>query len=509
MSTSVSARANILAHFRAVATERVGRIEAGWLDLVDPARRPPADLATRVRRELHTLKGDARLAGVREVDLLCHALEDVLALAEARGFAVTESIEAMMIMGLRFLAMLVLNAGGAIAGVDLPGFIEQLEAVLTEERSSEAPARRAEAATGPRATAPARDVLAEATRERLGATALSVFVEHLNAQGPSRERLHVAWRELRDLVAAVSAVPLAPRLGRHVHAAKELARGLGKPARVELACGDQTVRPEVAEALDVAALHLLRNAIEHGLEPADERRRANKSPTATIRLGVFDRGGVTEITVSDDGGGIDWERVRQTARDRGLLPADAAERAAEADLAALLFIPGFSTAQAVTDLSGRGVGLDAVRAALAEHGGAVELRAGRGRGTTAAVRVPRFSTRVPVHTFRPPGAPVPFAVLATWTPSREGSVPETPAVDVLAALGLRRDRRGEEAEGHGHVRFERGASRVDVVATGRVEAASTAERICPTAPEDLAEVIRIDGVEGVLVRPECLLPRRS
>jgi two-component system, chemotaxis family, sensor kinase CheA len=134
--------------------------------------------------------------------------------------------------------------------------------------------------------------------------------------------------------------------------------------------------------------HLVRNAIGHGIETAAERVAAGKRPQGTLRLAAYHQGNQVVIEVSDDGAGIDAEKVRQRALSLGLLQPEQAARLSETDTLELILQPGFTTAKEVTELSGRGVGLDVVQSVLTRLKGTVQIETARGRGTTFRLRLP-------------------------------------------------------------------------------------------------------------------------
>jgi two-component system chemotaxis sensor kinase CheA len=140
-------------------------------------------------------------------------------------------------------------------------------------------------------------------------------------------------------------------------------------------------------------VHLLRNALDHGVEDAAVRAAAGKPTVATIDLRAFREGEHVIVEVTDDGAGIDVEKIKQVAKDRNLAAADDLAVMSDEQALELVFLPGFSTAKAVTELSGRGVGMDAVRTAVGRLGGQVDIRSAMGKGTTVRVTLP-FSVLV-------------------------------------------------------------------------------------------------------------------
>jgi two-component system chemotaxis sensor kinase CheA len=144
----------------------------------------------------------------------------------------------------------------------------------------------------------------------------------------------------------------------------------------------------VIESLADPLIHILRNSLDHGLETPDVRVASGKPPQGVLRVAARQEGDRVVLTISDDGAGIDTERVRAKAVERGLIPADRASSLSDVEAVQLVFLPGFSTAESISDLSGRGVGMDVVRTAVERINGQVELESERGRGTTVRLTLP-------------------------------------------------------------------------------------------------------------------------
>jgi chemotaxis protein histidine kinase CheA len=174
-------------------------------------------------------------------------------------------------------------------------------------------------------------------------------------------------------------------LARH---ARELARSLGREIAVEIAGDETRLDRTIAADIEEALLHLVRNAVDHGVEPPAARLAAGKPPAGTIRIEASSRGARVRLAIADDGGGIDTAAVIAAAASRGLVDGAKASSLAPEEVYRLIFTPGFSTRREVTEVSGRGVGLDAVAAAVARLGGDVTLASTPGAGTTATVEVP-------------------------------------------------------------------------------------------------------------------------
>jgi two-component system, chemotaxis family, sensor histidine kinase and response regulator WspE len=169
---------------------------------------------------------------------------------------------------------------------------------------------------------------------------------------------------------------------------RDMARTLVKSATLVL-LGEQTeVDRDILEKLESPLSHLVRNALDHGIEPSEDRTRAGKPATGTIHLEARHRAGMLLVTIADDGGGVDLGRLRRKIVDRGLNSAEMVARMTEGELLEFLFLPGFTTTSAVTEFSGRGVGLDVVQDTVRKAGGSVRVTTQPGRGTTFHLQLP-------------------------------------------------------------------------------------------------------------------------
>jgi two-component system chemotaxis sensor kinase CheA len=170
--------------------------------------------------------------------------------------------------------------------------------------------------------------------------------------------------------------------------AREVARRVGVKVEVEIRHAEIELDRSILDRLSDPLVHLLRNAVDHGIEPPDARRAAGKSETGRVVIDARREKDSIRIAVADDGGGIDLEAVRDRAVEAGVLLSDLAEDLPAEDVAALVFHPGLSTCDQVSEISGRGVGMDAVRATIESLGGHVELETRAGLGTTTTLVVP-------------------------------------------------------------------------------------------------------------------------
>jgi two-component system chemotaxis sensor kinase CheA len=195
-------------------------------------------------------------------------------------------------------------------------------------------------------------------------------------------------RELQDAVMDMRLLPASYLFRKFPRMVRDLARELGKEVELRLEGEETEIDKAVMEAVGEPMVHLVRNAIDHGLEPVEERLAQGKEARGTITLRALREGSKMLLEVEDDGRGIDVERVREKAVSVGLVSAEEATTLTEEQLIEFLFAPGFSTTEEVTEVSGRGVGMDAVRAVVHSLGGSVKIKTTPGSGTRVRMELP-------------------------------------------------------------------------------------------------------------------------
>lgn len=203
---------------------------------------------------------------------------------------------------------------------------------------------------------------------------------------PSAADIRRRFAELEERLTGLRMVPLGATLERAARAGRTVARAAGKAVEFETAGGDVRLDKSLADRVAEPLLHLLRNAVDHGIESAEERRAAGKDARGRVRIEAFSEGSRVVLRVSDDGRGVDSGLVARAAVERGLVAPGA--RVSDEQALRLIFRPGFSTAARASLVSGRGVGLEVVEHAVEAAGGEVRVRSVRGRGTTFELRLP-------------------------------------------------------------------------------------------------------------------------
>ncbi len=226
-------------------------------------------------------------------------------------------------------------------------------------------------------------VITQSMLSQLGSQVEGAAAEKLREGLTQLER---NMRELQESVMRVRMLPINVVFSRFPRMVRDLAQRLGKQIELKLT-GEQTeLDKTVLEKIGDPLVHLVRNSIDHGIEQPEARIAAGKPAAGTVHLDACHRGGNIAVEVSDDGGGLDRDRILQKARDRGLVGPD--DVLSDQQVYELIFLPGFSTAEKTTDLSGRGVGMDVVRRNVNELGGSIGLQSEPGKGSKCVITLP-------------------------------------------------------------------------------------------------------------------------
>jgi two-component system chemotaxis sensor kinase CheA len=176
---------------------------------------------------------------------------------------------------------------------------------------------------------------------------------------------------------------------------RDLALSCGKDVRLEMEGQDTELDRTIIEAIKDPLTHLVRNCIDHGVEPPEVRKQVGKPARGALKLRAFHEGGQVNIEITDDGAGLNAERIRQKAVERGLVSAQQSARMSDRDVFNMIFLPGFSTAEKVTNVSGRGVGMDVVKTNVEKIGGTVDVQSTGGKGTTVKIKIPLTLAIIP------------------------------------------------------------------------------------------------------------------
>jgi len=421
-------------------------------------REPSArDRIAAVFRTIHTIKGTAGFLGLPRLEALAHAGESVLSLLRDGDIDLTPSTTSAllsMVDGVR--AMLkCLEASGNEGNETYASVIEILKAICERPATSDAPAPLLgeillkagavdpvdlDAAIEQQKDDPRKigeillarnsvkpealvDALRAQTDAHAGVSDSSIRVDVglldklMNLVGElvlarnqilqfgaqrkdaafvsTSQRLNLITTELQAGVMRTRMQPIANVWNRLPRVVRDLSVACGKQVRLELEGKETELDRTIIEAIKDPLTHIVRNAIDHGIETSSVRLAAGKSATGVLHLRAFHEGGQVNIEISDDGGGIDPDKVRKKAVQNGLVTADRALHMGDRELLRFIFMPGFSTADRVSNLSGRGVGMDVVRTNIEKIGGTVEVQSQLGHGASIKIKIPLTLAIIP------------------------------------------------------------------------------------------------------------------
>ncbi len=445
MPTKEERRAALIRKFKEVAAERIVRLSQRWLQL----EQAPGDseAADELFRELHTLKGEAKTVGFADIAMVSHMLESLLFKLRDLRFVVPRATSDVVLQTTDALAALLRRTVDG-PQVDLELVVRNIDGALgggapAAAAPSQSPAPAPVAAPAPRApvqqpqpSAPRAAVtvqrpekfgaeenlrvradriagISEVAGELLveqGKVGLSVrrAIERLEAVEPFLKEGHpgaslraelagleeavyqlgLNVAELDRTVRELRLVPVSLLLMPYIRMVRDLAAQQDKEAVLVIEGSEVEADKRVLEVLDEPVLHLLRNCVDHGLEAPAEREARGKPRQGTVKVVVRYVGGALALTVSDDGAGLDVALVRAKAVEKGLITKANADALTDEAVRELVFLPGFSTRDEATQLSGRGVGMDVVKRRVEQLGGQVKLSSTRGEGIAVEMVVP-------------------------------------------------------------------------------------------------------------------------
>jgi len=215
------------------------------------------------------------------------------------------------------------------------------------------------------------------------------------------QRMNLIATELQTQVMKTRMQPIGNVWNKFPRTVRDLALNCGKEVHLEMEGQSTELDRTIIEAIKDPLTHLVRNSLDHGIEAPDLRKQLGKDPCGRLKLRAFhEGGGQVNIEVSDDGAGSNVDRIRKSALERGVITNQQGARMSDRDIFNLIFLPGFSTAEKVTKVSGRGVGMDVVKTNIEKIGGVVELQSILGQGTTVRVKIPLTLAIIPALVVR-------------------------------------------------------------------------------------------------------------
>ncbi len=413
-------RAEFVTYFRDEAEELLHRIDADALRLESSAATGNTDpeIVNALFRALHTIKGNAAMLGFSEIASLAHGLESLCDMLRwGRAEVSPERIE-LLFAGRDLLATLVAaTPSDTEPPPELAPFLERLNGA-THTATSEQDAETFEADVARMLSEPAkRDVLPAmpsgvrrptirvdidrldhllnlvgelvVNRTRVSDIAAGLAQKDDSAGKALLESIALLARtsgEIQEALMKVRMVPIGRVFERFPRMVRDVAKARGKEVHLEMSGAQTELDKTIVDDIGEPLMHLLRNCVDHGIETPHARQAAGKPRAGTIRLNAYHAGNQIVIEMSDDGGGVDPDRVFARAVELGIVEHD--ERLSEQERLELIFKPGFSTAESVSDVSGRGVGMDVVQKTVTRLKGLLSVSSERGRGTTFEIKLP-------------------------------------------------------------------------------------------------------------------------
>ena len=405
-------------------------------DLVELERNPASrDLLGSIFRTIHTIKGTSGFLAFSRLEAVTHVGENLLArLRDGKMTMTPGTTDVLLAMVDRVRDLLAaIERDGTEGDVDVSSVVARITDVL--EGRAEAPAAVADpepepepalAATPVAQPAPVRETALpagdeDAGRRNVAESSIRVDVDLLDSlmrqvgelvltrnqivrQASSQhdvelaraaQRLNLIATELQEGVMKTRMQPIDHLWAKLPRVVRDLGAACGKQVELAMVGRETELDRSLLESVKDPLTHLVRNAVDHGLESAAERVAAGKPAAGLLTLRAYHEGGQVVVEVCDDGAGIDPERIAAKAVDRGLRTQAQVAQMATADILQLIFTAGFSTAAAVTNVSGRGVGMDVVKTNIESIGGTIEIESVLGRGTTCRLRIPLTLAIVP------------------------------------------------------------------------------------------------------------------
>jgi two-component system chemotaxis sensor kinase CheA len=439
MSTAIEGMEEIIKEFLVESAEGLDLLDR---DLVALERDPSSrELLAEVFRAVHTIKGTSGVLGYPKLEKIAHVGENLLSRMRDGKLllnpAITSGLLAMVDALRRLLSEL--ERHGNEGTDDYGAVVHQLEALLWEPQAApavKATVASAEAVPGatipqagtevtpePNSEAKAPAVAAVEPGKETAVAGSNIRVDvglldkMMNLVGElvlarnqilqcsssqsdatffnAAQRLNLITTELQEGVMKTRMQPIGNVWSRFPRLVRDLAMQCGKQVDIEMQGSETELDKTIIEAIKDPLTHILRNSLDHGIETPQQRIAAGKDPSGRLYLRAYHESGQVNIEINDDGAGIDLERVKQKAQQRGLISAQQAERMSERELTNLVFLPGFSTAEKVSNVSGRGVGMDVVKTNIEKIGGTVDLQSVRGQGTTLKIRIPLTLAIIP------------------------------------------------------------------------------------------------------------------
>ena len=424
MDLNLAENEELLTEFQAEATDHLGQIESAVLELEQNAA--CEDAINALFRSFHTLKGVASFLNLIPINRLAHEIEDLMDLVRSGKLVIFKEVVDLVLDCKDAIAALIDQISEALSNGSTPNEVIPVSSLMTRARlasqgqpayqksvgfgqsndeSNSRPSEQSEPDAPKSNKVPKTSSQSSTIRvntrkldnllDMVGElvivnSQLTESPETLEGESNSLRRslsqLARITKELRHTSMSLRMVPIKPTFQKMSRLARDISGKIGKPVNLEVAGEDTELDRNVVEMVGDPLVHMTRNAIDHGLESPEDRIDAGKPEAGHIRISAYHSGSNIAIEISDDGRGIDPEKVLAKALSKGIVDANA--NLSNQEIFKLIFAPGFSTAAEVTDISGRGVGMDVVRKNIENLRGKVEIESEIGAGSTFRILLP-------------------------------------------------------------------------------------------------------------------------
>lgn len=417
----------IIADFVTEAEESLEGIDPLFVEL--ETRGQDKDLLNEIFRSMHTIKGAAGFLGFQSIVDVSHKMETIMKKLRDDELTISSRLMSVILKGVDVLKALLghIKRGDGQDEDTAPVLKDLDEALLAAEEQPEDTGKAAVEA-GPAVAAdtqaqdksPVQDKQSGSAKDSMQTLRVDVDRidkvmnlageivlvrnrllnianyleerysgdEHVTGLQETVSFLDLVTSDMQLAVMKMRMQPIKKVFSKFPRLVRDIATNLGKDVELNISGEDTEVDRSVIERIGDPMVHIIRNAIDHGLESTEERRRKGKPPKGKVEISAYQKGNNIIIEVSDDGKGIDIDRVKKKALERAMITAEEAERLGDDTLANLIFQPGFSTVETATELSGRGVGMDVVKTNISKLNGYIETITGRDAGTTFRISIP-------------------------------------------------------------------------------------------------------------------------
>lgn len=373
---------------------------------------PDVEKISLLYRDIHTIKGSSGLFGFSEMENLAHQAESLLEKLRSQEEVFTPQHFDNLYITFDFLETMTNTAHDRIkkssANAPTPHLKEASPAIAEKDIPSERTEKTNEpkgneGSTSLRVSVDVLDrlmtLVGEMVLVRNQVTQFSTKNDNLDFINLS-QRLDVVTSEIQAQVMKTRMQPIGTILSKFQRVVRDMAKDLGKKINLEFSGSETELDKALLEAVKDPLMHIVRNACDHAIETPNERLESGKSDVGCIAIKSFHEGGQVVIEVSDNGKGLDKSKILKKAIEKNLITADKINTLSDKDIYNFIFAPGFSTATAITNISGRGVGMDVVKKNIERIGGVVDLETAVGQGTTIRLKIPLTLAIVPAMVVR-------------------------------------------------------------------------------------------------------------